>query len=48
MASKKSDLWHQKLEHFYVQSLTKMEINDLVEGMDLNRDHGLSLCDGCV
>jgi len=25
-----------------------MEINDLLEGMDLNRDHGLSLCDGCV
>jgi hypothetical protein len=25
-----------------------MEKNNLVEGMDLNGDHDLSFCDGCV
>jgi len=31
-----------------MQTLTTMEKNNLVEGMDFNGDHDLSFYDGCV
>jgi hypothetical protein len=31
-----------------MQTLITIERNNLVEGMDLNGDHDLSFCDGCV
>jgi hypothetical protein len=36
--TKMNDLWHQKLEHVYMQTLITMERNNLVEGMDLCRN----------
>jgi hypothetical protein len=31
-----------------MQTLTTMKTNKVVESMDLNGNHALSLCDGCV
>ncbi len=45
---KRSDLWHKKLWYVYMQTLITMERNNLVESMDLNEDHDLSFCNGCV
>ncbi len=44
--TKRNDLWHQKLGHVYIQTLTTMEINNLVESMDFNGNHDLN--GGCV
>ncbi len=43
---KRSDLWHERIEHVYMQTLTTMENINLVEGMDINGDHDLIFCDG--
>ncbi len=45
---KRNDLWHQKLGHVYIQTLTTMEINNLVESMDFNGNRDLNFYDGCV
>jgi len=45
---KKNDLWHEKLKHVFIQALTTMDNNNLVENMDLNGNYDLSFCDGCV
>ncbi len=31
-----------------MQTLTTMDINNIGEGMDISRNHDLSLCDECV
>jgi len=45
---KKNYLWHQRLRHVYMQTLTTMEKNNFVESMDFNNDHDLNFYDRCV
>jgi hypothetical protein len=45
---KRSDLWHQKLGHVYIQTYLFPWLLNLVESMDLNGNHDLNFYGGCV
>jgi hypothetical protein len=43
---KRSDF--KRFKHIFMQALTTMDKNNLMEVMDLNGDHDLNLCDRCM
>jgi len=46
---KRNGMWHQTFGQFFMHALTTLDQNNLVEGMDLNRDRDLSFCiDVCM